>query len=121
MFTSDLTPTGTADVERVQRPDTECRALASQFLAGLIGTAPGELAWDNTHRLQGHASIGGRELVVIAPRDDDHHTVVLTAHDWAQVRLAGADRRGSLLSAYAIADRVRMAALLGADAVLAAA
>ena len=74
MFTSDLTPvtpvTTTSTVERVQRTDTECRARAREFLIHLIGAMPDDLTWDHTHRLQGHARLGGRQLVVIAPRDD---------------------------------------------------
>ena len=74
MFTSDLTPvtpvTTTSTVERMQRTDTECRARARQFLIHLIGAMPDDLTWDHTHRLQGHAQLGGRQLVVIAPRDD---------------------------------------------------
>ena len=113
MFTSDFTPATTADaVGRVLRPDTECRARAREFLVGLIGSVPDDLTWDGTHRLQGHANLSGRELVVIAPRDDAHSTVVLTAQDWDQVRLTGGEHRRSLLGACAIADRRQLAAVL---------
>ena len=88
MFTSDFTAAATADaVGRVPSPDTECHARAHEFLVGLIGSAPDDLTWDDTHRLQGHAHLGGRELVVIAPRDNAHSPVVLTTQDWDQVRL----------------------------------
>jgi hypothetical protein len=113
MFTSDLTSATAASTdERVLRPDTECRARASEFLVRLIGGLPDDLTWDHTHRLQGHAHLGGRELVVIAPRDDAHSTVVLTTQDWDQVRLSGGEQRRSLLGTYAIADRCQLAAVL---------
>jgi hypothetical protein len=122
MFTSDFTPATAADaVGRVLRPDTECRARASEFLVGLIGGLPDGLTWDHTHRLQGHAHLGGRELVVIAPRDDAHSTVVLTTQDWDQVRLAGSEQRRSLLDACAIADRRQLAAVLANHRPMAAA
>jgi hypothetical protein len=122
MFTSDFTPATTADaVGRVPRPDTECRARAREFLVGLIGGLPDDLTWDGTHRLQGHAHLGERELVVIAPRDDAHSTVVLTTQDWDQVRLSDGAQRRSLLGAYAIADRRQLAAVLANHRPMAAA
>lgn len=139
MFTSDfapasISPTGSsrADTssagcteagiaERAPRPDTECRARAREFLVDLIGAPPDDLCWDRTHRLQGHAHLGGRELIVIAPRDDAHRTVVLTAQDWEQVRRASSDQRRSLLGACVIADRSRLAAVLSRDELMAAA
>jgi hypothetical protein len=128
MFTSDFTPTSASPAEtspggsieaaaagRVQRPDTECRARAREFLVDLLGAPPDDLCWDRTHCLQGHAHLGGRELIVIAPRDEAHSTVVLTTHDWEQVRRAGGDQRRSILGACAIADRSRLAAVLAGD------
>jgi len=113
MFTSEIIPAAAADaVGRVPRPDTECHARAHEFLVGLIGSVPDDLTWDQTHRLQGHAHLGGHELVVIAPRDDAHSTVVLTTQDWDQVRLTGGEQRRSLLGAYAIGDRFQLAAML---------
>jgi hypothetical protein len=116
MFTSDPTPATSAVpanvAVRVRRTDTECRARARAFLTSLIGATPVDVTWDRTHRLQGHARLGGRQLVVIAPRDDDHRTVVLTIGDWEQVRRADGDQRRSLLGALAIADRGRLAAVL---------
>ena len=76
---------------------------------------------DHTHRLQGHAHLGGRELVVIAPRDDAHSTVVLTTQDWDQVRLAGGEQRRSMLGACAIADRRQLMAVLANHRPMAAA
>jgi hypothetical protein len=132
MFTSDSTPAtshgasspadssignylGVGAVGRAQRTDTECRARARQFLIDLIGAPPDNLCWDHTHCLQGHARLGARELVVIAPRDEAHCTVVLTTHDWEQVRRSGGDQRRSLLGACAIADRSRLTEVLAAD------
>lgn len=113
MFTSEFIPAAAADaVGRVPRPDTECHARASEFLVGVLGARPDTLTWDHTHRLQGHAQLGERELVVIAPRDDAHSTVVLTTQDWDQVRLSDGSQRRSLLGAYAIADRRQLAAVL---------
>lgn len=113
MYTSEINPAAAADaVGRVPRPDTECQALAHEFLVGVLGARPDALTWDHTHRLQGHAHLGERELVVIAPRDDAHSTVVLTTQDWDQVRLSNGDQRRSLLGAYAIADRCQLAAVL---------
>ena len=113
MFTSDFSTATAADaVGRVPRSDTECHARARDFLVGVLGARPDALTWDHTHRLQGHAHLGGRELVVIAPRDDAHSTVVLTTQDWDQVRLAGGEQRRSLLGAYAIGDRRQLAAVL---------
>ena len=94
------------------RPDVECRATASEFLTELIGSPPEDLLWDDTHLLQGHSRLDGLELVVIAPRDDDHHTVVLTAEDWDAVRRANADQRRDLLDTCAIADHKRLVAVI---------
>jgi hypothetical protein len=97
---------------RAVRSDAECRAVASTFLIELLGSPPVDLLWDDTHRLQGHSHLHGRELVVIAPRDDDHQTVVLTAEDWDAVRRSSAGQRRELLDACAIADRNRLVAVL---------
>jgi hypothetical protein len=100
------------DAHRTVRPDIECRAKASEFLTELIGSPPDDLRWDDTYHLRGHGHLHGRELVVIAPRDDDHRTVVLTAEDWDAVRQAGTDQRRDLLDACAIADHNRLVAVL---------
>jgi hypothetical protein len=94
------------------RPDVECRATASEFLTELIGSAHEDLVWDDTHLLQGHSRLYGLELVVIAPRDEDHQTVVLTAEDWDAVRRANADERRDLLDTCAIADHKRLVAVI---------
>jgi hypothetical protein len=99
--------------DRAARPDIECRAKASEFLTELIGSPHKDLLWDDVHRLQGHSQLHGRDLVVIAPRDEDHRTVVLTAEDWHAIRRAGTDQRRDLLDACAIADHSRFVAALG--------
>jgi hypothetical protein len=98
--------------DRAARPDIECRAKASEFLTELIGSPPEDLLWDDVHHLQGHSQLHGRHLVVIAPRDEDHQTVVLTAEDWDAVRRANTDQRRDLLNACAIADRKRLVAVM---------
>lgn len=92
--------------------DSESRALASEFLIQLIGTSLADLRWDDRHHLQGHAHLNGRELVVIAPRDDRHHPVVLTSEDWDAVSRAHGEHRCNLLTACAIADHDRLVAVL---------
>ncbi len=109
-------PTSTtahSDADRAVRPDIECWAKASEFLTELIGSPPDDLLWDDTHHLRGHGHLHGRELIVIAPRDDDHQTVVLTAEDWDAVRRASTDQRRDLLNACTIADHNRLIAVLG--------
>lgn len=95
------------------RSDRECRALASEYLTEVIGSPPDDLRWDDTHRLQGHGHVQGRELVVIAPRDDHHRTVVLTVEDWDAVRRSSDAERRALLDACAIADHERLVRVLG--------
>ena len=102
------------------RSEAECRARASEFLTELIGSPPDDLLWDDRHHLQGHGHLSGHELVVIAPRDDDHRTVVLTIEDWDAVRLADTQQRRHLLSTCAIADRNRLADVLRGELSLAA-
>ncbi len=102
-----------ASANRIVRPDTACWAKASEFLTELIGSPPDDLLWDDTHHLQGHGHLQGRELIVIAPRDDDHQTIVLTAEDWDAVRRASTGQRRDLLNSCAIADRNRLVAVLG--------
>jgi hypothetical protein len=65
----------------------------------LAGAQPAELSWDDTFRLQGHAHVGRRELIVIAPRDDQHETLVLMVEDWNQLHREGSN------SAALIAER----------------
>ena len=101
-----------SDADRAVRPDIECWARASEFLTELIGSPPDDLRWDDTHHLQGHGHLHGRELIIIAPRDDHHQTVVLTAEDWAAVRRANSDQRRDLLNTCAIADHNQLVAML---------
>ena len=106
--------TGTTadDFGRRVRSDSESQAIAREFLTVLIGTAPDDLEWDDTHHLQGHGHLDGHELIVIAPRDDQHRTIVLIAEDWDAVSRATADQRRGLLEACAIADHNRLVAVL---------
>ena len=97
---------------RIIHSDSECRARASEFLTELIGSPPDSLSWDDAHHLQGHGQVQGRELVVIAPRDDDHHTVVLTAEDWDAVRRCSTAGRRQLLDQCAIVDHAHLVAAL---------
>jgi len=94
------------------RSVTECHALASNFLTGLIGSPPEALWWDTDHHLRGHVCIDGREFVVIAPRDSAHQPVVLTPLDWEQIRAASIEERSTILRSYAIADHDRLSAVL---------
>jgi hypothetical protein len=101
-----------ANCSRVVRSDSESRAAACEFLTGLIGSVPDDLLWDETHHLQGHGHLDGHELVVIAPRDDRHQTIVLTAEDWDAVSRANADQRGDLLKSCAIRTHRRLVKVL---------
>ena len=109
---STTSTSDSSDADRAVRPDSECWARASEFLTELIGSPPDDLLWDDTYHLQGHGHFHGRELIVIAPRDDDHQTVVLTAEDWDAVRRASTDQRRDLLNACALIDHNRLVAVL---------
>jgi hypothetical protein len=91
--------------------DEEGQARARAFLRRLIGAAPTDLRWDETHHLQGHVHVGDRELVVIAPRDDVHEPIVLTAEDWDEVRHAPGAQAGKLIRQRAIHDHDKLVAL----------
>lgn len=110
--TNSRTGTTAEDFGRRVRSDADSQAMAREFFTELIGSAPDDLEWDDTHHLQGHGHLGGHELVVIAPRDDQHHTIVLIAEDWDAVRRATADQRRGLLEACVIADHNRLVAVL---------
>ena len=112
--TQHLTSTtrSTDAVDRATRSDIDCQARASEFLTELIGSPPENLLWDDTYHLQGHSQLHGRELVVIAPRDENHQTVVLTAEDWDGVRRATTGQRRDLLDNCAIADHERLVAVI---------
>ena len=94
--------------------DAECWARAGGYLIALLGTEPDDLCWDRTHQLQGHAHVGGRELVVIASRDDTHNDLVFTAEDWDEVRRSSIEHRGEMLRRCAIADHDRLVQVLAA-------
>jgi hypothetical protein len=103
-----------AAASAARRNDLECQCSAGAFLTELIGAAPDDLRWDDTHHLQGHAHCGGREIVVIAARDTIHHAVVLTAEDWDAVRIATPDERAAILRDRAIDSHRRLIQTLAA-------
>lgn len=110
--TTNSGSTAGADTTRHVLTDSESRARASEFLVELVGTSLDDLRWDDKHHLQGRAHLNGRELVVIAPRDDRHDPVVLTSEDWDAVSRAHGEHRCDLLTACAIADHDRLVAVL---------
>jgi hypothetical protein len=91
-----------------------CQARAYDFLVRLMGTRPGALTWDSTHRLQGHVHVGDHELVVIATRDATHRPVVLTAPHWDAVRRSADDQRRELISSWSITDHSGLVSSLAA-------
>jgi hypothetical protein len=97
------------------RTDPQCRADATEYLVGLIGSPPDDLSWDCDHHLQGHAHVCGCELVLIAARDEAHHPLVLTARDWDEIRRAFGDERRDMLRACAIESHDRLTEVLKAS------
>lgn len=89
-----------------------CQARAYDFLVGLMGARPDVLTWDSTHRLQGHAHLGGHELVVIANRDASHRPVVLTAPGWDEVRRSSDGQRRELIQSHSITDHSGLVAAM---------
>ena len=101
-----------AEAPTARRDDDECQQSAVEFLRLLIGAEPDDLVWDGDHHLQGHAHWSGREIIVIASRDEAHHPVVLTAEDWDTIRHSFGFDRGELLRRSAIQTRSRFVAAL---------
>jgi hypothetical protein len=101
---------GAAPVDR--RPDTECWAFAVEFLTNVIGTPPDGLWWDTCHPLRGRLSVRGLEFVVIAPRDTQHKSLVLTAFDWDEIHRLCSHERSALLVERAITNHERLEAVL---------
>lgn len=67
--------------------DVEAHERAMRRLAEVAGAECTErVTWDPDHHLQGHVDVGGTHLVVIAPRDDEHQTLVLSEREWDAVR-----------------------------------
>jgi hypothetical protein len=91
-----------------------CQARAYDYLVRLMGARPDDLTWDSTHCLQGHAHLGGQEVVVIATRDALSKPVVLTAPDWDAVRRSTSDHRRELIKSFAITDHSGLAMALAA-------
>lgn len=107
MMRSDgCTGKGDDQVKQIRLTESEGHERASAFLSDLIGATPVHLFWDQDHHSQGHAHVGERELVVIAPRDKVHEVFVLTAEDWDEVRHAPGQSVGELVRKRAIRDLV---------------
>jgi hypothetical protein len=103
-----------ATIRPERRNDLECQASAGRFLTELIGAAPDDLIWDGKHHLQGHARCAGREIIVIASRDEAHRPVVLTVEDWDTIRHSFGCDRGQLLRTSAIESHNRFMQVLAA-------
>ncbi len=84
--------------------DDEGQRRARLYLKRILGSTPIDLCWDETHHMQGHVHIADRELVIIAPRDESHEPVVLTAEDWDEIRHAPGEKAGDLVRDRAIHD-----------------
>jgi hypothetical protein len=110
--TTTTTTTTTITTTTATHSDPECWAIACDFLVDLLGELPADLAWDDRHHLQGHAHIGGHEVVVIAPRDDRHRPILVTVQDWDEIRAADCGRRDAVLADAAITNRSRLASVL---------
>ena len=111
MSASTVRQTGAWGCQVRRRTDLQARSRARQFLNKLTGPRPTDLSWDDTFRLQGHARVGRCELIVIAPRDQEHEPVVLTVEDWDELRRDGGNS-AALVSDRAIVTRRRLDAVL---------
>jgi hypothetical protein len=100
------------EIEPDRRGDEDAHAAACSVLARLVGSLDAAVCWDSTHHLQGHAVVAGCELVVIAPRDRTHVTIVVTADDWDKIRRASGDQRHALLCTCPITSRRRLREVL---------
>ena len=78
------------DHDRSDHPrydDVEAHERAMRRLAEIAGPECTErVTWDPDHHLQGHVDVDGTHLVVIAPRDDEHQTLVLSEREWDALR-----------------------------------
>ncbi len=67
--------------------DVEAHERAMRRLAEVAGPeCVDQVTWDPDHHLQGHVDVGDTHLVVIAPRDDEHQTLVLSESEWDALR-----------------------------------
>ena len=67
--------------------DEQAHERALRRLAEIAGEqCVDRVAWDPEHHLQGHVDVGATHLVVIAPRDDEHAPLVLSASEWDALR-----------------------------------
>jgi len=85
-----------------RRPDADCRARACRLFAEVVGAPQWLLRWDETHHLQAHAHVGGRDYVLIASRDEEHEPVLLDKDAWDHVTHTFGDERRELLQTYAL-------------------
>jgi hypothetical protein len=97
----------TMELATGRQGDLECQSTAGEYLTTLIGAAPENLRWDDVHHLQGRARCSGREMVVIAGRDDSHHALVFTLEDWQSIRVAAGPDRSEMLRSCAIDSHLR--------------
>ena len=67
--------------------DEQAHQEALAYLAAVLGPeCAAGVCGDLDHHLQGHLQVCGEHLVVIAPRDADHHPLVLSEADWDALR-----------------------------------
>jgi hypothetical protein len=67
--------------------DEQAHQEALAYLAAVLGPeCVAGVCWDLDHHLQGHLEVRGEHLVVIAPRDVDHHPLVLSEAAWDALR-----------------------------------
>jgi hypothetical protein len=67
--------------------DEQAHQEALAYLAAVLGPeCAAGVCWDLDHHLQGHLEVSGKHLVVIAPRDVDHHPHVMSEADWDALR-----------------------------------
>lgn len=90
------------DVRPPRHEEADSRALASRFVADVLGLPSAVLQWDDLHHLRGHTRVGDREYVLIAPRDSQHEPLMMEKSDWDHVSRATGEQRKSLLRAYTI-------------------
>ena len=67
--------------------DLQAHERAKRRVAEVAGRDCAEhIVWDRDHLLQGHVDVGETHLVVIAPRDEQHRTLVLSECEWDALR-----------------------------------
>jgi hypothetical protein len=90
--TTTTTTTTTAGIDcrtgrTVRFDDETARGRAIEHAVSVLGLAASPaVAWRHDYRLQGHLDLGGRHLVLIAPRTGDHLPRLFTEHEWECLR-----------------------------------